>query len=93
MDDLAFDWDNANVDHIARHRISPREIEQVFANKAIDIDFDMVNGEERWTSIGHTGQLRILVVVWTMREEFIRPVTAFDADKEVSKEYLTIRGL
>jgi uncharacterized protein len=57
MDDLAFDWDNANVDHIARHRISPREIEQVFANKAVDIDFDMVNGEERWTSIGHTSQL------------------------------------
>jgi uncharacterized DUF497 family protein len=52
----------------------------------------MVNGEERWTSIGHTNKLRILVVVWTMREESIRPVTAFEADKEPAKEYLTIRG-
>jgi uncharacterized DUF497 family protein len=92
MDDLAFDWDKANVDHIARHRVSRREVEQLFANKAVDIDFDMVNGEERWTSIGHTNQLRILVVVWTMREESIRPVTVFDAATELAKEYLTIRG-
>ena len=92
MDDLAFDWDKANMDHIARHRVSFREVEQLFANKAVDIDFDVVNGEERWTSIGHTRQFRILVVVWTMREESIRPVTAFEAGKELAK-YLTNRGL
>jgi len=63
------------------------------ANKAVDIDFDVVNGEERWTSIGHTEQLRILVVVWTMREESIRPVTAFEADKRLAKEYLAKIGL
>ena len=80
------------MDHIARHRVSPREVEQLFANKAVDINFDMVNGEERWTSIGHTRELRILVVVWTMREDSIRPVTAFEADKQLAKEYLTIRG-
>ena len=59
MGDLAFDWDKANVGHIARHRVSIREVEQLFANKAVDIDFDVVNGEERWTSIGHTKRLRI----------------------------------
>ena len=92
MDDLAFDWDKSNMGHIARHRVTFHEVEQVFANKAVDIDFDVVNGEQRWTSIGHTSQLRILVVVWTMREESIRPVTAFEADPQRAKEYLTIRG-
>ena len=59
-DDLAFDWDNANIDHIACHHVTPQEVEQLFTNKAVDIDFDVVNGEQRWTSIGHTEQLRIL---------------------------------
>ena len=63
MDDLSFDWDDANVDHIAHHRVSSQEVEQVFANETADIDFEVVNGEERWTSVGHTSQLRILVVV------------------------------
>jgi uncharacterized protein len=92
-DDLLFDWDKANLDHIARHHIAPREVEQVFANEAVDIDFDVVNGEERWTSVGHTEALRILLVVWTMREEYIRPVTAFAAGKVLVKNYLTMRGL
>jgi uncharacterized DUF497 family protein len=93
MDDLVFDWDKANMGHIARHRVLPHEVEQLFANKAVDIDFDVVNGEERWTSIGHTRQLRILVVVWTMRDESIRPVTAFEAGKGLAKQYLTNRRL
>jgi hypothetical protein len=54
---------------------------------------EAVNGEERWTPVGHTSQLRILVVVWTMREESIRPITAFEAGKQLAKEYLTTRGL
>jgi len=66
-DDLLLDWDDANTSHLARHHVMPQEIEQVFSNDAVDIDFDVVDGEERWTSIGHTGQLRVLVVVWTMR--------------------------
>jgi hypothetical protein len=52
MADFAFDWDDANVDHIARHGVTPLEIEQVFANQAVDIDFDVVDGEDRWTRLG-----------------------------------------
>ena len=27
-----FDWDDANIEHIARHGVKPEEVEQAFAN-------------------------------------------------------------
>jgi uncharacterized protein len=87
-DEAGFDWDEANVRHIARHGIVTDEVLQVFANGPIDIDFDVIGGEERWTSAGHTDTLRVLVVVWTMRGEFIRPLTAFAAGQRLRREYL-----
>jgi uncharacterized DUF497 family protein len=66
--------------------VLPNEVEQGFGNDALDISFEVVNGEERWTSIGHTGVMRVLVVVWTMRGERIRTVTAFEAGKRAATE-------
>ena len=91
-DDLAFDWDKANVEHIRGHGVTPDEVLEVFANEASDLRYEVVNGEERWTSVGHTNALRILVVVWTMRGESVRTVTAFDAGKLVGAEYVTRKG-
>ena len=62
-DDIKFDWDEANIEHIARHDVTPVEIEQVFTNIAEDLDHDSAEGEDRWTSIGHTDALRVVVVV------------------------------
>jgi len=39
-DKIRFDWDEANVEHIARHNVTPQEIEQVFANGVKDAGFD-----------------------------------------------------
>jgi uncharacterized DUF497 family protein len=52
----------------------------------------MANDEDRWTSVGHTNNLRILVIVWTMRGESIRVVTAFDAGKTMRAQYLIEKG-
>ncbi len=89
---LAFDWDEGNVTHIAVHSVLPNEVEQVFINEALDINFEVVNGEERWTSIGHTAVMRVLVVVWTMRGERVRTVTAFEAGKRAAAEYFKQKG-
>jgi uncharacterized DUF497 family protein len=51
-----------------------------------------VNGEERWTLLGHSNHLRVLVVVWTMRGELIRPVTAFEAGKRLAEDYVKEKG-
>jgi uncharacterized DUF497 family protein len=91
-DDPSFEWDNANREHISRHNVSPQEIAELFWNEAMDLNYELQNGEERWTSVGHTNQLRILVVVWTMRAESIRPVTAFEAGKRLTNEYIKRKG-
>jgi uncharacterized DUF497 family protein len=92
-EDLSFDWDNGNTRHIARHAITVSEVEEVFANDPADIGFETVEGEGRWTVIGHTDSLRFLVVVWTMRGEGVRPITAFEAGKRLRDAYITARGL
>lgn len=90
---LSFDWDSGNTRHIARHGIAHDEVEEVFANDPADIGFETVEGEGRWSAIGHTNSLRILVVVWTMRDTAIRPITAFETSKRLRDAYLAARGL
>jgi len=51
-----FNWDDASVGHVALHRITPEEVEQVFANAPVDLASEEVNGEERYTVIGHTNR-------------------------------------
>ena len=89
---VACDWDESNVEHIARHGIQPAEVAEILANEAVDLGYEFVNGEDRWTSIGHTSALRILVVVWTLRGELVRPVTAFEAGRKLAEEYRRQRG-
>jgi uncharacterized DUF497 family protein len=67
-------------------------IEQVFANEPPDIDFDVAGDEERWVSIGHTNLLRVLIVVWAMREGSVRCITAFEATRMRRTEYFVAKG-
>ena len=46
MEALEFDWNRANIKHIASHRVAPSEVEQVFANDEMDVDYGVVQGEE-----------------------------------------------
>jgi hypothetical protein len=31
----AFDWDDANITHIARHRVTPAEVEQILSGASV----------------------------------------------------------
>jgi uncharacterized DUF497 family protein len=79
-------------DILAAHEVAPDEVSQVFANEASDLRYEVVDSEERWTSVGRTDALRILVVVWTMRGESVRIVTAFEAGRRLAAEYVMERG-
>jgi Uncharacterized protein conserved in bacteria len=92
-ENLNFDWDRGNMGHIALHGITASEVEEVFANDPADIGFETVEGEGRWTVIGHTDTPRFLVVVWTMRGENVRPITAFEAGRRLRDAYIAARGL
>jgi uncharacterized DUF497 family protein len=60
-DDLVFDWGEAKVAHVARHSVTPEEVEQVFANDPMDLGADVVEGEERYTGVGHDASERLTV--------------------------------
>jgi len=87
-----FIWDAANTAHIARHAITPAEAEQVIENDPLDLDRQIRNGEERFLHLGETTAGRILFVVVTERENTLRVVTAYPADKSARKFYLVQKG-
>jgi uncharacterized protein len=89
---VLFDWDDENRTHIAAHGVSCGEAEQVINNEPFDIRFGTVNGEERFVQLGETNAGRILVVVSTWREVFIRVITAFDASRAMKRIYITQKG-
>jgi uncharacterized DUF497 family protein len=92
MRDLGFDWDHENISHMARHRIQPSEVEELFRNDPSFRGHDVVDREDRWTVVGETLSLRILVLVFTVRNERIRAITGWDADRRTKKEYFAERG-
>jgi uncharacterized DUF497 family protein len=75
-----WDWDDANVDHIAEHDISPEEVEEVFADRHSYAEpAASTPGERRWGLVGATDAGRVLLVIYTRRAGRVRVVTARDA--------------
>ena len=85
---IQFDWDEGNKGHIARHGITPEEVEQVLSNDPLDVDARYVGGEERLPSVGVTNAGRWLVVVATVHGDKVRVVTAYEASKRLVEMYL-----
>ena len=56
--EIEFDWDEANIGHVARHNVLPEEAEQVILNNPVDLGMDMVEGEERYLNLGATAKHR-----------------------------------
>jgi len=79
---MQFHWDNGNIDHIALHKVTPEEAEQVVINDPFDVGTLVRNGEARTVHLGETDTGRVLVVVVTEREELYRVVTARPADRK-----------
>lgn len=93
MDHANFDWDDANIEHIAEHDVVPEEAEEILLRNPLDYDFDPDdNGEPRWTYLGETESGRILMVVITIRCERARVVTAYDPDRQDRLLYLTAKA-
>jgi uncharacterized DUF497 family protein len=85
--EVEFDWDHANIRHVARHRIRPEEAEHVILNDPVNLGMETVGGEERHLNLGATLQGRVLLVVTTWREDRVRVVTAFEPMKQLIQFY------
>ncbi|HUE03211.1 MAG TPA: BrnT family toxin [Bryobacteraceae bacterium] len=92
-DDVTFDWDQANAAHIARHAVKPEEAEQAMRNDPLDMNYEVIDGEERWTALGHTDNFRVLLLVWTLRRDTLRIVTARAVGSQARDTYLRAKGL
>ena len=88
---LEFDWDASNLRHLAQHRITRSEFEQAMANDPILIDLDDESGEERWNALGATDDLRVLFLVFTYRDDRIRPITGWKASRKLREAYFHTR--
>ena len=91
MEFNSFEWDEANIRHIAEHNVSVEEVEYVLSQPTLDLGYNVWRGEERFAEAGATVLGRILQVVTTERANRTRVVTAYDASAHVVKEYLRTR--
>jgi hypothetical protein len=81
--ELLFEWDEGNREHIARHRISPREAEEVILRDPLDIELQHEGVEERLLHLGETARGRILQIVTTWRQGRVRVLSAWDAPQQL----------
>jgi uncharacterized DUF497 family protein len=79
-----FDWDEANIEHIGRHRFAPDDVEEVFAEGcAIRRARD-----GRHLAYGRTFDGRMTVVVFLrLRGRHIRVITAREMTENERRRY------
>jgi uncharacterized DUF497 family protein len=72
---LKFEWDDANRRHIALHGVTPEDCETAMYNPVATVP-GRGGSEWRQRTTGITGGRR-LDVIWTLRGERVRVVTAY----------------
>lgn len=88
---LQFEWDEQNVRHLTPHQIAPVEAEQVILNRPIDLESHLRNEEHRLVQIGETDAGRVLIVITTMRDNKIRVITAWPANRNYRRYFLSMK--
>lgn len=83
-------WDAWNVAHIARHNVTPEEVEQVCHTDPV-----VQKGKERRLLVfGPTDSGKMLAVILDKEEEkdVYYPITAYKASKKLIRIYLKQKG-
>lgn len=87
---VSFEWDSGNIDkNWLKHQVTTKEAEEVFDSKP-DFIFKSEKHstpELRYMIWGITKQGRKLAVIFTLREDRIRIISARDMDKKERIEY------
>jgi len=85
-----FEWDAGKAPKVeTRHRVTTGECEQVFFHEPLLIAPDAPHSltEERWAAWGRTAEGRALAVVFTLRQDRIRPISARDMNRKERQRY------
>lgn len=92
---ISFEWDRWNIEKIFdKHRLDIKEIEEIFKNKPIYFFEDEKHSqtELRHGVFGQTNDGRVLSVVFTIREDKIRVISARSISKKERRAYEKIKA-
>lgn len=87
---IAFEWDDGNRHkNKIKHDVTIEECEQIFFNQPLLLldDEGHSNAESRWYALGRTVSDRHLSIVFTIRKERIRVISARDMSKREQTIY------
>jgi hypothetical protein len=87
---IGFQWDSGNKDkNWLKHRVSNAECEQIFFNKPFLVKYDIRHSEaeDRFYALGQTDLGRKLFIVFTIRDQKIRIISARDMSKKEKEIY------
>ena len=85
-----FEWDQYNSQkNWEKHKVTPAECEQVFFNQPIVILEDIKHSlsEKRFYALGKTDLRRKLFIVFTIRNNLIRVISARNMNKKEKRSY------
>lgn len=84
-----FEWDKGNLKHIKKHDVEFSECEEVFINKPSIVNEDEYHSqmEERFRIYGQTNEKRALMLIFTIRNDKIRVISARDQNKRERRDY------
>jgi uncharacterized DUF497 family protein len=90
MECAGFEWDEGNLlKNWEKHGVSAGECEQVFFNRPLIAGHDKKHSqqENRFFALGHTDSARLLFVVFTIRNNCIRVISARNMSRKERKVY------
>jgi len=85
-----FEWDKGNINKsFKKHKISPNEAEEIFLDEHLKIIKDIKHSQEerRLIALGKTFSEKQLFIVYTVRGEKIRIISARPMDKKERSYY------
>jgi len=85
-----FDWDQGNIEkNWERHKVSFIECEEVFFNGPLIVQENEVHSgvENRYYALGRTNDERLLLIVFTIRRNKVRVISARDMSKRERRIY------
>lgn len=87
---LSFDWDQGNIEkNWQKHKVHYKEAEEIFFNKPLKIfpDKEHSKKENRFLALGFTNSKRKLTIIFAIREQKIRIISARNQSKKERKIY------
>ena len=87
---VGFDWDEGNKQkNWEKHQVDYRECEEVFFNKPLLVSEDIQHSsqEKRYYVLGRSDAGRTLFLVFTIRNNYIRIISARDQSRKERKIY------